>query len=67
MYYAIQARSWGKSQQNGHLVGCLQQKSCMGWSRKLGEHCRHICTIQVHVHVVNFSESVQHALKANCS
>ena len=33
-----------------------------------GEHYRHICiTTPVHVHVVHFSESVQHALKANCS
>ena len=65
MYYAIQTRSWGKSQQNGGLVGCLQQKSCMGeWSRKLGPL---ITIVAVHVHVVHFSESVQHAPKANCS
>ena len=31
----------------------------------LGEHCRRICITPVHVHVVHFSESVQHALKAN--
>ena len=26
-----------------------------------------LITIPVHVHIVHFSESVQHALKANCS
>ena len=73
MYYAIQTRSWGKSLQNGHLVGCLQQKSSMEWSRKLGGSIAgiQVCAslITIHMHVVHFSESVQHELKAiaNCS
>ena len=55
----------------------LQQKSCMGGGGGgggvqetqgsiVGIYAS-LITIPVHVHVVHFSESVQHALKANCS
>ena len=53
MYYAIQTRSWyGVVQETrGSIIGIYVS----------------LITIPVHVHVVHFSESVQHALKANCS
>ena len=48
MYYAIQIRSWGKSQQNGGLVSrprlhVNNKRAVWSGPKNSGEHYGHIC------------------------
>ena len=56
-------RMFGRLFTTKELYGVVQET----WGSIAGIYASLITIVAVHVHVVHFSESLQHALKANCS